>query len=419
MATELSWVASSKLRRSRCDVRWAGLWLSVALVVLLTGCGAPGARWQAVSTDARGSFFGLGGQTTPVLALSADPQITGLIYVGAAGAGVRRITANGGGVEASGPGMAQDSAVFSLTPDPGVLGAIYAGASTGFYVSTDAAASWQSRNAGLPTDGAITAIATGPHGSPLLAGTERHGLFLSADQGATWRPAVGGLPADGRVATALWVERDKTALVAFTDGHLYTSQEALQDWTRRDTGLPTDGGVQALAASADARAVYAGTTHGLYASGDAGATWASVAGGLPSGSVGALTSDPLQPSAIYAAIENRVYASTDGARTWSALADALDKPASAIAVTANRERSPVTYATTGQLYRYPGLAGGNPLAPVIVALLAAAVILFLFIRSRRMRYARPTSSSATPSKGPSDTRSPAERYGDADEMTSS
>src|SRR4029450_1039684 len=106
---------------------------------------------------------------------------------------------------------------------------------------------------------------------------------------------------------------------------------------------------------------------------------------------------------------------TDSGKTWRAVASPLDKQTHAVAVATNRSQQPVTYTSTGRLYRYPGVGSGS-LAPTIVALIGLAVVAFLFIRSRRARRGRSAPASPTP-KPPSttDNRPPAERYGDADE----
>jgi hypothetical protein len=137
---------------------------------------------------------------------------------------------------------------------------------------------------------------------------------------------------------------------------------------------------------------------------------------LPSGSVGALAGDAHQPDSFYAAVENNVYVSTDSGKTWRAVASPLDKQAHAVAVATNRSQQPVTYTATNQLYRYPSVGGGS-LAPTIVALLGIAVVAFLFIRNRRARRGRPAPASPAPKpSSATDTRPPAERYGDADEL---
>jgi photosystem II stability/assembly factor-like uncharacterized protein len=395
---------------------WAGVWLALLLVVTLAGCGAPSANWQAISTDAGSPIFGIGAQNTPILSLAADPQITNLVYIGTEGAGVRRTVADSNGVQNTDSGMASHTSVFALTPDPAKRGMLYAGTSSGFYVSADASATWQARNTGLPADDPITAVAAGSNGSPLLAGTKRHGLFLSADHRNTWNAATGGLPSDGQVKAALWVEDAKTALVAFAGGRLYVSHGDLREWTPSASGLPDKSEFQSLGISGDGRTLYLGSSQGLFSSGDDGQNWASVGGGLPSGSVGALAGDPHQPGSYYVAVENNVYVSTDSGKTWRAVANPLDKQAHAVAVATNRSQQPVTYTSTGQLYRYPSVGGGS-LAPTIVALLVIAVVAFLYIRSRRARRGRPAPANPAPKpSSATDTRPPAERYGDADEM---
>jgi photosystem II stability/assembly factor-like uncharacterized protein len=399
-------VTVKRAARGRLSAVWAGVWLTLLLVITLAGCGEPNTSWQPISTDAGSPIFGIGAQNTPILSLAADPQITSLVYIGTEGAGVRRTVADSNGVQNTDTGMNPHSSVFALTPDPAKRGMLYAGTSSGFYVWVDASASWHP----------ITAIAAGPNGSPLLAGTKSHGLFLSADQGNTWSAATGGLPSDGQVTAALWVEGAKTALVAFTGGRLYVSHGDLREWAQSATGLPDKGEFQALGISGDGHTLYLGSSQGLYSSGDDGQVWASVGGGLPSGSVGALAGDAHHPDAYYAAVENNVYVSTDSGKTWRSLASSLDKQARAVAVAANRSQQPVTYTATNQLYRYPSVAGGS-LAPSIAALLVIAVVAFLYIRSRRARRVR--SAPAGPAPKPSsatDNRPPAERYGDADEM---
>ena len=263
-------------------IAWADVWPTLLLVFTLAGCGEPNANWQPISTDAGSPIFGIGAQNTPILSLAADPQITSLVYIGTDGAGVRRTVADSNGVQNTDTGMNPHSSVFALTPDPAKRGTLYAGTSSGFYVSTDASATWQARNTGLPADNPITAIAAGPNGSPLLAGTKSHGLFLSANQGSTWSAATGGLPSDGQVNAALWVEGVKTALVAFAGGRLYVSHGDLREWTQSATGLPDKSEIQALGISGDGRTLYLGSSQGLYSSGDGGQNWASVGGGLPS-----------------------------------------------------------------------------------------------------------------------------------------
>jgi photosystem II stability/assembly factor-like uncharacterized protein len=409
-------VRAKSVARGAIRADWVCLWIALGLALTLAGCGEPSRSWQAISTDAGNPIFGIGAQNTPILSLAADPQITSLVYIGTQGAGVRRAVADSTSAQDSDSGMAAHTSVFALTPDPAKRGTLYAGTSTGFYISTDAAASWQARNTGLPAEDVITAIAAGSNGSPLLAGTKSHGVFFSPDQGKIWSAVSGGLPPDGQVNAALWVESANTALVAFAGGRLYVSHADLQEWTQSTSGLPGNSEIQALGVSGDAHTLYAGSSKGLFSSGDGGQTWASVGGGLPSGSIGALAGDSRQPDAYYAAVENNVYNSTDSGKTWRAVASPLDKQARAVAVATNRSQQSVTYTTTGQLYRYPSVGNGS-LAPTIVALIVIALVAFLFIRSRRVRRGGNAEARPAPkATSERDTRSPAERYGDADEM---
>jgi len=219
-------------------------------------------------------------------------------------------------------------AVRTLAAAPAPSRTLYAGTAGGFYVSTDAGATWilQARQIGQQP---IDAIAVDPvHPQTLYAGTPREGVWKSTDGGASWNPANHGLPALGVHRLAIDPVRSAVLYASQTNvpSGLFKTTDGGNSWKRATQGLDDDR-IEGIAIDPASTSVLyvAERENGLFKSTDAGATWhhpvTPFAGAVrvearrePAGSGGSTflfavaTATMTEPEAIFR--------SADGGATW-------------------------------------------------------------------------------------------------------
>jgi photosystem II stability/assembly factor-like uncharacterized protein len=307
------------------------------------------------STDAGGTWRGVGPTLAQVRVLAIDPEIPTTLYVGTNFGGAFKSTDGGGSWGAIAP---TGTSVAHLAIDPQTPTTLYAGAYplSGVYRSADGGQSWGRVNrpgSSAPAD--IYALAIDPQTPTTLyvnasATNGDGGFFKSTDGGATWSrvwPWLGGvLAVDPQTPTTLYA--------SFRQVELAKSTDAGGSWT---TGTSLSSPITCLAIdSRTPTTIYAGTTvylgtavayrGGVFRSTDGGITWSEVIAGLTNLDVRALAIDPQTPTTVYAGTYGGgVFKSTDGGGSWSALNTGLsDLYLSALAID---PQSPATvYAGT-------------------------------------------------------------------------
>jgi photosystem II stability/assembly factor-like uncharacterized protein len=131
-----------------------------------------GQSWSKSPTDLQ----------SPVTALAMDPLDSSILYAGTASSGFWKSTdgaATWSSLGSSGPAGAfgpPPGKVYSLAIDPAKPTRVFAGTDRGVYFSTDAGGHWGPLKDGLP-DLIVTAVAIDPSDSRLFAGTIGGGVF--------------------------------------------------------------------------------------------------------------------------------------------------------------------------------------------------------------------------------------------------
>lgn len=383
------------------------------LLALLTACGGPAPTFQEITNST--GLLSFGGGFTP-LALAADPRTPGVVYVGTS-EGVFRTTANTTVVFINSAGIPAHTGVHAFMPQGQT---VYAGTDKGVFASADGGEVWTAQSEGLPENAGVIALATSPDAALLFASVSQHGIFLSTDHAAHWQ-AVSGLPGAIHATALLWLDADHTLYAGLAGQGLVLSRDNGQHWAPSASGLPHDATIASLAAltegglASSGPTLYAATSAGLFASVDSGQSW-KVTGNLPGGSVGTVVA--VGANRLDAGVANAVYQSVDGGRAWMRIADRLTGAVVGVAEAPDRAHTQVIFAASARLYRYPAQSDPNSRFAYIGIVIIALLLALLYLRYRRThRRARSQPTGGAPISAPPtpvDTRSPAERYGDAD-----
>jgi photosystem II stability/assembly factor-like uncharacterized protein len=340
---------------------YAGTWLS-GIFKSTDG----GASWSAVNTGQQGSGFGWPGSHPDVSPLAIDPRTPSTLYAGFFNRGIFKSTDAGGTWRGVGPALARARAVAvdPQTPTVLYLGMYYSGA----FKSADGGMSW---GAIAPSAISVSHLAIDPQTPTTLyaAAPPLTGLYRSADGGQSWgrvnRPSsstpayITHLTVDPQTPTTLYV----SAFTTVGDRGSFKSTDGGVTWSRFpfdvsaiDPQIPTtlysagfgefvkstDGGSSWTTTRLDSpiiclaidpqtpTTIYAGTTiysgttvtyrGGVLKSTDGGTTWSDVTTGLTNRDIRALAIDPRTPTTLYAGTYGGgVFKSTDGGGTWSDL----------------------------------------------------------------------------------------------------
>ncbi len=261
------------------------------------------------------TFAGAGlGRTVFVTALAVDAAQPGTVYA-VAGITLYR-SVNGGAAWAPVKPIASPVVVYTVAADPQHSGVVYLGlADRGILMSVNRGRSWKDLGGPFKT----TKIVIDPlHPATLYAGTLDSGLFKSTDGGLHWKAIAQDIhPALTTVAAlAIDPQHPRTLVVARQGDAPYRSVDGGGHWTKTNaTGLPAAPDIRALAVDAASSALLAGTAeNGVFRSGDGGLTWQPAGTGLPDASVIALLG---APGGLIAGTQTGVSASRDHAQTWT------------------------------------------------------------------------------------------------------
>lgn len=160
---------------------------------------------------------------------------------------------------------------------------IYVVGWSGLFRSEDWGDTWTAVGADLPggTVARLLVLTDGPSARPRLAALAGGALWLGDDAGATWQRRDAGLPsqgidtivADGVMPGRLWAAGADT---------VFRSEDGGVSW--QPFGSPLDDRhtpIYGIAAAADGRTVLLTTDRGLYRSADGGTTWELLADSVP------------------------------------------------------------------------------------------------------------------------------------------
>ncbi len=210
----------------------------------------------------------------------------------------------------------------------------------GFHVSSDAGASWERRNAQLPSLD-VSAFALSPRYADdgiAIVGIRGRGVFRTPSAGAYWREQNDGLPAtltaNPRVfAYSPRLEVDNTVFVGGPGG-VFRSRTGGSSWEPSQLRIAPWDEVTALAVAdtgGAASTIFAGTRVGaVYRSTDQGDRWTRLFA-APSGQVRALAVSPdyATDTTVVIASASGLFVSSDGGASWSPAGGVTDATAAA------------------------------------------------------------------------------------------
>jgi photosystem II stability/assembly factor-like uncharacterized protein len=244
-------------------------------------------------------------------------------------------------------GLPTPATIVTFAVDPQDARRVFAGAydTTGVYISTDAAHTWdvftdgiesnpvltfdfvgdsllagttaglyRLRNARWEQIVAIPAVAvyaiTRDTGGAVYLSTNERGIFKSMDAGETWT-RVPGLDNEMILSVAA---PDTRTLIAGTSGHgVFITRDGGVTWRALDS-FTKDYVALLVVDPRDHETIYLSTRSGLFRSRDAGVTWQHVCGGIENEVVHALL---FTSNRIYAATDGHgVFASDDVGTSW-------------------------------------------------------------------------------------------------------
>jgi len=242
-----------------------------------------GVSWEAA---------GFAGTFTYAWSVAIDPTSAGTVYVGAET--VFKSTDAGATWSAASTGLPFFTSVRALAIDPTAPSTMYAATSDGGFKSTDGGANWNTMNVGLPDTIIYERLAIDPtNPSTLYAQTYDTvldwygGVFKSTDAGATWNAANGGLPGDKVQALAIDPTAPSTVYVGLYNEGVFKSTDGGTAWGAMNDGL-SNLFTPALAIDHATGTVFVGTGLGVFKSTDGAASWRAANSGLRSTGVSLL-----------------------------------------------------------------------------------------------------------------------------------
>lgn len=152
------------------------------------------------------------------------------------------------------------------------------------------------------------------------------GVFKSTNAGATWDPANNGLPLSGSNIFAQSIGYDGAWLYCGTESGIYRSNDGGANWTIANTGAPAatssnyPNKIYHVPGSTTALAIYSAMISsggGVYRTTDGGASWFSGNGGLSTNMI--VYQVAMINSVLYAATSTGIMVSTNLAVNWSPL----------------------------------------------------------------------------------------------------
>jgi photosystem II stability/assembly factor-like uncharacterized protein len=273
------------------------------------------------STWADAGLFG-----TALTSIAGDPLDPGVCYAATAMSGhiqfpvYGRIwkTSDGGDTwqELPAPGLVS---FFSVAVAPSSAGDVYAGG-TGVSKSSDAGATWQQVNNGLPVNPpsplppSVMEIVWHPFDSRigyLIA--SGYGVFRTVDAGGNWSAVSPAHTSTGPLIDQLAIsDSSPSVLYAASSAPqsaplIYRTEDGGNSWTT--TSFPQAGAVTAIVVDPKSPdMIFVGTDgSGIFVSGDGGASWAPLNDGLADLHIHALAASPASPQTLFAAADAGVY----------------------------------------------------------------------------------------------------------------
>jgi len=277
---------------------------------------AANARGMAKSSNAGGSWSGIGYGNDFIPSMAVDPSNHNVVFTGVMGVGLLR-SANGGGSWAFSQHGLRASIAVSMVQSSTTLFVGLAG--NGIARSTDGGKTWLGGGNGVG-DVWVNAIAINPSNSQeMFAGTDRAGVFKSTNGGSSWTDMNSGMAI---VSGAIGESHAPGRLFPKDLEQTIEDEDLLAPGAASPKIVTADLGYQILSLAFDPlnpSNVYLGTdSRGVYKSTNSGGTWSAV--GLSAKPIYALVTDRSHSNYVYAATSadaNTLYKSTDGGGTWN------------------------------------------------------------------------------------------------------
>lgn len=202
--------------------------------------------------------------------------------------------------------------------DPTRPGIAYAGGDTGrLFRTTDAGASWQARNSGLPRDDAVLSLAVSRVDPRILLAGTNSGLFRSTDAGAQWQP-VPSLKKVMAVEFSSAVSGLAYALGKDPGELLYVSTDSGATWTAQPPDTMMRLATVMLADPEQAGTVYLVCRRGILKTIDSGQTWALANQGMRFGRATNIGVSPRNERELWVGCDDcRVFASPAMGDSWT------------------------------------------------------------------------------------------------------
>jgi photosystem II stability/assembly factor-like uncharacterized protein len=287
----------------------------------------------------------LGPEGGSIRMLVVDPRNPSTIYAASDGKSFR---SSDGGMH----WKVTDFPVGLVEPSPRDASTLYVATwGRGIFKSTDAGATWNAVNSGLPDIGFVSSLLIHPRNSSTLYASvawntpsgSRAEVFKSVNEGESWSAANSGLPQGSWCCESLAMDPQdpETLYKAIGDvendyAGLYKTIDGGKSWTRTTAIDAIASGVTAVVIDPqNPSTIYANACKDsgddcfwtILKSVDQAESWSEANSGLPEG-VGLMEIDQQNPQTLYAAAgwvagPAGLFKTTDGGANWSAVAPGL------------------------------------------------------------------------------------------------
>ena len=260
------------------------------------------------------------------MAMAADPFVEGRLFVSGyyRDGGTYRAAAyvssdTGRTWQVSMPQPDTAGYAYSVAADPVDSGTFYIGAYAGkAYRTTDAGASWELVNSGLPSNTGVMGISVCAADNRCLLAATSNGLYRTTNSGTNWSLVGGGLMNSAQSVAFSDFDPSVGWAIGRSDSiRVYVSDDTGATWSLPAPGYVTNKTARLTPDGASGSTAWVHTTSGIFRSTDLGDNWAEAHAGLRIAHVACISASPEDPDRLYLEAEgNAVFRSLNGGEDW-------------------------------------------------------------------------------------------------------
>jgi len=212
---------------------------------------------------------------------------------------------------------------YACAADPSSSGRVYLGSTSGYvHVTTDAGATWNVANSGIPSSDYVQSLTVNSAGVVLAA--TGSGVYRTTNSGANWTRASGA-PTSATFIQYCRSDASRAWSLGRTDSMwVFVSTDAGANWQKPVPGYSTAKVANLVPDPGTGSTAYLSTQLGIYRSTNMGANWQTAHSGLRIAKISTIAAGPWNSERVYLEVaENGIFKSANRGLDWTRCNDFL------------------------------------------------------------------------------------------------